>query len=81
LPITEGERGNGANETIPEPHIERTRLDELPEILFTAVCAILYRAESWKNIADPTILQYLHGAQCWPNLRCVYPNVKLTLKC
>ncbi len=37
--------------TIPEPRLERTRLYELPEILFIAICAIICGAESWEDIA------------------------------
>lgn len=36
---------------IPEPRLERTRLYELPEILFIAICAIICGAESWEDIA------------------------------
>lgn len=38
--------------TIPEPRLERTRLYELSEILFIAICAIICGAESWEDIAD-----------------------------
>jgi predicted transposase YbfD/YdcC len=38
--------------TIPEPRLERTRLYELPEILFIAICGIICGAESWEDIAD-----------------------------
>jgi len=38
--------------TIPEPRLERTRLYELPEILFIAICAIICGAESWEDVAD-----------------------------
>ena len=37
---------------VPDPRMERTRLHELPEILFMALCAVLCGAEGWTHVEE-----------------------------